>query len=281
MNEKIKILSPKDTVDDVLFDMMSHPQQNLPYPEHSHDCIEIGIVYGGTAKHLLSGSAEQIQRGDVFIIHSGGIHGFFECKRFEHMTISCSTEILSMMGINFNFIYGIGELFSGSPKVASFHLNNSEFNDARRLIDSMYKLYMHNKIDEKANIRAYFSMLICLLAQSYTLHHNSDAVPERLSRAVTYINEHFKEKISLPEIAAKASLSVSQFGRIFKATYDMSPFNYVLELRLNEARRLLKHGSLSISEIAFIVGFNDTNYFSRAYKKYFGLSPTKTKNIRD
>jgi AraC-like DNA-binding protein len=263
-------------VDDILFDMTSSIL-SAPMAEHAHNCIEITITCGGNATHIAGGMTEHLQRGDVFIILPGCSHSLKDCRKFDHINISCSTDIFARVGINLAFIHGVKDLFVNSRKLTSFHLNNKEFIDAKHLLYTMLEAYLKNKKEEKGNLRAYFAMLICLLAQSYSLHHNSDIASGRLDKVLNYVNEHFREKISLPEIANIANLSVSQLVRIFKKNYGMTPVDYIIELRLNEARRLLGNTTLAVSEIADITGFNDSNYFSRAFRKRFGITPIKSR----
>ncbi len=274
MKKNIRIIAPSEMVDNVLFDM-SHYVLDEPLIEHSHDCIEIGFTLSGNAVQVRGDATEKLRRGDVFIILPGGSHRMPECHGFEHINISCSADILTRTGVNLGFIHGMKELFDNPQRSVSFHLTNSEFNDARQLIDTMFRAYRRNRAEEQGNLRSYFAMLICLMAQSFSLHHNSQSVAGRMDGAVAYINEHYKGKLLLPEIAGMASLSVSQFVRVFRKQYDTTPIDYVLELRLNEARRLLQFSNMSVSEIAYHVGFNDTNYFSRLFKKKYGHPPSQ------
>lgn len=274
MRRKITVLSPPEMVDDVLFDM-THMVLDSPIYEHSHDCIEITVACSGTAIHTTEKGSEKLQKGDVFLIPPGASHAFSECRAFEHFNISCSPDMLSRIGINLAFIHGINELFQRSTRISSFHLNSTEFNDAKRIIDTMFEAYGRDKKSERGNLRANFAMLLCLFAQAYSLHHESDKIAGRLDKVIAYINEHFKGKITLPEIAKIANLSVSQLVRTFKQNCGTPPGNYILELRLNEGRRLLNNTNLAISEIAYLSGFNDTNYFSRAFRKRFGTAPNQ------
>jgi len=139
----------------------------------------------------------------------------------------------------------------------------------------------HSHPTEKGNLRSCFAMLICLFAQAYSLYHNKDSVAGRLDDAMTYMNEHFKEQIALPEIAAVAALSVSQFVRVFKQNFGTTPIDYIIELRFNESCRLLKYTELAVAEIAYLVGFNDSNYFTRLFQKRFGITPWQARTERD
>ena len=82
-----------------------------------------------------------------------------------------------------------------------------------------------------------------------------------------------REKISLEEVAASAGISSSEAGRCFQKYYGKAPVEYVIEYRLNQARRLLESSDLSVKEIGFECGFYDPSYFSRIYRRHFGVTP--------
>lgn len=95
----------------------------------------------------------------------------------------------------------------------------------------------------------------------------------RLGKMLDYVNEHYREKISLEDIAACAGISPSEAGRCFQKYYGKAPVEYVIEYRLNQARRLLESSELSVKEIGFECGFYDPSYFSRIYRRHFGVTP--------
>jgi len=95
-----------------------------------------------------------------------------------------------------------------------------------------------------------------------------------IAGAQTAISEEFANPPSLDRLAKAAGLSVDHFGRIFKQQTGWSVRQYVCRQRLIEARRLLVQGALNVSEVAQAVGFDDPFYFSRVFKRSFGVSPS-------
>ncbi len=276
MKNHVVVLSPPDFIDDVLFDM-THSVRNEPFQEHSHSCVEITIVLDGWALHRIASGSDihRLERGDVCVIRPGGTHAMLECQDFDHITVSCSPDILGKTGINLGFIHGVSELFGHAARpVCSFHLNHSEFVDARQLCLNMFDIYNSERKQEKGSLRFYFAILLCLLAQSFSLHHSDKTSRGRMDTVLAFINKHYLENISLRQLATLAALSQSQLIRVFNKEYNITPIQYVIELRLNEGKRLLRESTLSISEIASLCGFQDTNYFSTLYKKRFGISPS-------
>jgi len=88
------------------------------------------------------------------------------------------------------------------------------------------------------------------------------------------IELHLYTNLSLDEIAKLCYMSLSSFKRSFREIFEDSPRHYILTKRLDKAKRMLKNSTLSISDIAYEIGFNDPQYFTRLFKKYVEISPT-------
>jgi len=96
-----------------------------------------------------------------------------------------------------------------------------------------------------------------------------------LQYVLEFVDKHYNQELSLEEIANMANMNKYHFCRIFKKTTGKSLTEYVNYIRINTAVDLLKEGNMNISEISSYVGFNDSNYFSRVFKKYKNSAPTK------
>lgn len=95
----------------------------------------------------------------------------------------------------------------------------------------------------------------------------------RLIPAMEYITQNYRQKISLQQVAEQCFLSPNYFHRLFKKTFKISPFNYIQQLRMDEALRSLIYSTKSIREIAFEIGLEDEAYFSRLFSKIYLTSP--------
>ncbi len=89
------------------------------------------------------------------------------------------------------------------------------------------------------------------------------------------IETHLFSQVTLEQLASLASLSLSSFKREFKKHFKETPAKYIRNRRLQKAKDLLVHSSLSISEISFQVGYEDSSYFSRLFSSSFMLSPSE------
>ncbi len=97
--------------------------------------------------------------------------------------------------------------------------------------------------------------------------------PVFISRVITFCENNFQKPIGVDDLAAESHYSRYHFSRLFKQWMGLSPGEYLQEVRLNQARTLLGETTARVKEIAFQSGFNDYNYFSRAFRKQFGQSP--------
>lgn len=99
----------------------------------------------------------------------------------------------------------------------------------------------------------------------------------RFLNILNYIDKNYNKNISLIDLANEACLNEKYFCKLFKEYFELSPWQYVLQTRLNKASAMLFDNNFNIKEIAFAVGFEDEFYFSRIFKKQFGMSPSEYK----
>ncbi len=99
---------------------------------------------------------------------------------------------------------------------------------------------------------------------------------QRIEQAILYIYGHFTEPITLDDIAGSILVSKSECCRCFKRTLNVTPFEYLMKYRILEStKRMRQKPYESIAEIAGSVGFNNTSYYSKIFKKYMGCTPTE------
>lgn len=99
---------------------------------------------------------------------------------------------------------------------------------------------------------------------------------ELFERARKYVEENMENKVLAETLAKELALSLRQMQRIFKDELDTTPTGFITLIKLERAALMLKTGS-NVTEAAFSTGFNDSSYFSRVFKKYFGVPPSDYK----
>ncbi len=94
-----------------------------------------------------------------------------------------------------------------------------------------------------------------------------------MKEALSFIEQHYQEDISVEDISAFCGLDRSYFGRIFRDTMGASPQRFLMVYRMAKAQQLLKETKLSIGSISIMVGYANQLHFSRAFKEIYGVSP--------
>ena len=123
-------------------------------------------------------------------------------------------------------------------------------------------------------ITTYFMQLIGYLSRCYS--HSTQKHSQKLlqiSSMIDFIETNYHTRVTLNEIAAKGNMSVRTVNRVFKEALKVSPIDYLVKVRINNARTLLEKQQCTVSEVAFQSGFNDSNYFSRLFCKHFKIPP--------
>lgn len=100
-----------------------------------------------------------------------------------------------------------------------------------------------------------------------------EVLQARLRPVIEYVQTHYSEGLSLKRLADLLYLTPSHFSRLFKQAFGLSPYQFVIQQRVNAARNLLQDPSLTLTEIALEVGFADHSHLTRHYKRLTGSSP--------
>jgi AraC family transcriptional regulator of arabinose operon len=124
-----------------------------------------------------------------------------------------------------------------------------------------------------------FSHIIMMLGRYQQDLSNNNWIPSNdLEEITAYFHEHYRENINIENFIEARGYSVSSFFRKFKQYTGMAPLQYLLQIRLSNAMKLLETTNFPINEIAALVGYDNALYFSRLFHKHIGISP---KEYRD
>ncbi|MFP3126026.1 AraC family transcriptional regulator [Ectobacillus funiculus] len=138
-------------------------------------------------------------------------------------------------------------------------------------------------MSEKGNINEHFiSMNIHrMMYELNEISNESTDIQEKIiTRTVAYIESHFNLDITLKELADYVNLTPFHFSRVFKKYTGYSPYEYVINFRINHAKKMLHNTKLSIKEIADVSGFNCYNHFVTTFKKHTDLTPKQFREIQ-
>jgi len=151
----------------------------------------------------------------------------------------------------------------------------------------VHPTYIHNISEkfailiERATNLPYLNDLSKIMAEEYcdlVQEYSTLTYSPIVKKAVNYIKLNFENPLTLEEIAETIPVNASHLSRKFKAETGMSIIDFINMNRIDAAKIYLQINTSSITEIAFLVGFNDVNYFSRVFKKMTGLTPSQFRN---
>lgn len=198
--------------------------------------------------------------GSIVIYPPGVVQDYYfpaeksSVSYYAHFSGTSCLELLSACRLSQFGIYSIGK----SPELeAVFSAMITEHHLSRPYSAELCK--------------GYLIQIITLCARKASLYPREKATLPKALYEKLY-NEHSLPK-SIKEYADFCAMSTSRFIHVFTAENGISPKKYIMSIRMKKAAELLENTLIPISEVASLTGFPDQNYFSRCFKKYFGISP--------
>jgi AraC-like DNA-binding protein len=247
------------------FDALWADHFAMRFPPHFHDTWAIGVIEAGLLR-LRTARGEWIGGQDTILAFAPGeIH---------------SAEALTAEGYRYRMIYPGSEMMRDigveGPAVDGF-LHTPVFTDhhlAGRLVKA------HQPLMDGEWGAGVESRLIAALRALWRSHCGTEETAEAcaprdleaVGRARDYLGARFSRQVRLASIAAECGMSEFQLIRVFQRVLGVSPYAYLVQLRVNRARDLL-HQGVAVSEVAYTCGFSDQSHLTRVFKKAVGVPP--------
>ena len=208
-------------------------------------------------------------------------HTYEEIKQLGIVNIIFVPEAIDFRFYDLANLQGYKDFFeSGSSSKQNLNLNAEQLNTANEIILNMRHEQQTRKEGYDYFIRLGFMRLIGLICRSYSQQSAlQDKGITKLINVMRFIEHRYKEKIQMYELSAIAGMSPSSLLRAFHDEVGETPINYLLNLRLEKAAKMLRETDERITRIAYTVGFQDSNYFSKSFKQKFNCSPRKYRTI--
>lgn len=232
---------------------------------HTHPCTEIFFVTGGSGSLSLTGKILPIGVNDVIIVNPGAEHT--ELSSDEHpleYIVMGIDGLETISGDDEGDGYSILHFQSGGEQILQY---------LRSLLKEIeFRLPGYNTICQ--NLLEIVLLLLVRRSQFTVTFAPAIQKPSKECAVVRrYIENHFKESLTLDNLAAVAHVSKYYLAHAFSREYGTSPINYVLSCRIQESLHLLSETHMSLSQIAGILGFSSPSYFSQSFRRIKGLSP--------
>lgn len=175
--------------------------------------------------------------------------------------------------------YAINFLLSGEPDTPPFaiHIKNKDI-FLQPFIKSVSAFQKQEYGYSEKCLRELYDILYKLKQLTYKTSYNSPKQRAIINTATAFIADNYTSKtITIHEICNICSISDTYLRRLFKNEFGISPIEYINRLRLTYAKSLIASKEYTVSEVCFMCGFNDTSYFSRAFKNFYGFPPRDLK----
>lgn len=269
-------------------DKPSHPH-DLTEVEHSHDFCELVIVTHGSAMHMLAGNAFPVTAGDVFLLQGHQRHYFYERNGLELINIMYDPEKIVLPENELRRMPGYCAMFMLEPTyrrqhrfASRLHLQRVPLAHVEQLADEMDRECERKYAGFEVALRGKLLELIVYLSRAYIETETTEAhALLRVGNVIGALENDFAKEWSLAELLKIAHMSRSNLMRVFRRATGQTPIEYLIRLRLQRAMDMLRKTESSITEIALAVGFNDSNYFTRQFRRVLGESPRSFRQSND
>ena len=257
---------------------------NSPHTtEHFHDFLEIVYIVSGNATHIVNGEDRAAHIGDLYLLDFSDKHHFKE-KDKDFMIITCAftpdavdDSLVESHNARDVLRFLLFSPFFEETGSCHFYLNVlKDGEDIAGLLEEMTEEYVHKKAGYQAILKGY---LMVLLSKIFRLAIHTDArrsssyQKEIIDQAIAYLKTNYSRPLNLDEIAKNVLLSPSYFSTIFKSYTGTSITDFVQRLRISKACYLLTTTNCTVDEVMGEVGYSDSKFFYRVFKRHTGVTP--------
>lgn len=234
---------------------------------HTHNFTELFYVIGGVGQFFIEGEVHPVSANDLVIVN----------PYYEHTEISFNSNPLEYIVLG---IEGLELSFHDDPENRYCIVNfQSIQQNILFCLQTMLKEIESKTPGYEIICQDLMNILTILIMRqtnySATMSPARKNSPRLCANIKKYIDEHYKENLTLDALAKLSNVSKYYLVHTFSAEYEISPINYMISKRIEEAKHLLKNHDYSLALISHTVGFSSPSYFSQTFKKSTGMSPNE------
>lgn len=246
---------------------INEPKKAFHVPIHWHDEMEIIYIQKGKLWIIVQEERLEGKEGDMFFVNPKALH-FMES---EDLSVEYYTLLFPMEFISFQSDDMLEQKKQAFPMTIKDDCVEREIRERIRQV-----IAVNNRKDYGYKLRT--RILLLEMIELFLLNHcflpmpnGNDAEFQR--EMISYIQEHYTEKITLQMLAEEFHLSEKYISEYFKNHFSISFMQYVGHLRMTKAKKLLLDSELQVTEVALACGFNSVNLFIRKFKELFQMTP--------
>ena len=233
---------------------------------HWHENLELIYCIEGEGLATVDAQNSPMKKGTLTIVNSSRLHQFTTKNSVTYYCLIISSDFLKDSGLDLDE-YEFCENIADENVFEFFETINKE--------------YFGNEKGREIALRAQILSLMTYLFRNYLRPVQSEKFDDTVKTAMKYIRKHYKERITLEDVANAVGFSKFYFARRFKTHTKATVNEYICQVRCNEAEILLKNSNWSVSEIATECGFEDVSYFTKVFKKETGVLPSQIKKSKN
>lgn len=272
---EITPLSEKDC-----FHIVERHKTEFTYPLHRHKEFELNFIQNGAGvRRIVGDSVEEIGDYELILIGGGNLEHVWEqgnCQSndIREITIQFSADIFNGDLLSKNQFASIRRMLNRADHGLAFPISaimrvysilDTLASEQERFVQFLKFLYLlyQLSISEEARV----------LASSSFAHSARDVESRRVQKVKQYINDHYAEPLKLTDLAALVGMSPVAFSRFFRMRTGRTLSDYIIDIRLGFAARMLVDTTRNVSEICYECGFNNLSNFNRTFKAKRGFTP--------
>jgi len=250
---------------------------DFQYPLHWHNAVELVYIVEGSLIVTVNGFEFMLYNSEILLIPSGEIHDIHSSGTGKRFFIQFDLSLLD----------GFGDINNLKPYLTkvvkiSAHQYSTQHKALERLILEIIKEYETKETGYALALNARIFDILVLLSRSVIIgnsNENSNNAKkvfglEKINSSFIYIENNYKNDITLKDISTAVGFSEYHFSRLFKEITEKNFHNYLNEFRIKRAEKLLCGSNMTVAQIAYEVGFNSFATFNRLFKKIKGCPPT-------
>ncbi|MDO4297891.1 MAG: AraC family transcriptional regulator [Lachnospiraceae bacterium] len=250
------------------------------FPWHWHPEIELTLITKGQMVYKVNRNTFHLQEGQALFgnsntLHSGYMESLYDC---QYTSVTFDPKLI------YGFPHSIICQKYVEPITQDFSLSAIHFDQScpwhQEIIASIQTVI---RLDEEKppcceltiimELQKIWQLLYLYQTPTSAVSAHEQAEYNRIKEILSYLEQHYMEKISLSDISAHIHLCESECSRIFRHCMNVSLFTFLQEYRIERSLEYLADSARSITEIAALTGFSDSNYYSKVFVKLKGCSP--------
>ena len=231
---------------------------------HTHNHVELFYIIGGKGQFLINDQLYPVNTNHLVIINPNVIH--------TEVSLNAQPLEYIVLGVD-----GIELSISGTSNGQFCILDHFESLDMASCLRNILREMEMKQPGYEDVCQAFMEILIIRLMRSTGLSLPSETSAVSTNRQCAavrrYIDLHFKEALTLEQLAEEGHMNKFYLSHAFKREYGVSPINYMISRRIEESKYLLAETDLSLSQIAQLLGFSSLSYFSQVFHRTQNISP--------